>query len=87
MDTFLSIIIGIALLGVPCVLFAISIRHFIPLMRGIKAPWWVQALGPFLFLSDRFFSEEARPHRLKFVGYAGAFMAYIWFLVFVIGKA
>ena len=86
MDTFLTIIISVALLGVPCLLFAFSVRHFIPLMRGMKAPWWAQALGPFVFLSDRFFSEEARPHRLKFVGYTGAFIAFCLGLVFVVGK-
>ncbi|MES2972816.1 MAG: hypothetical protein V4757_04375 [Pseudomonadota bacterium] len=87
MDTLLSIIISMAIFGVPCLLLAIAIRHFVPLIRGMNAPWWAQPLGPFLFLSDRFISEEARPHRLKFVGFAGAFIASCLVLVFVVGKA
>ncbi|MES2974311.1 MAG: hypothetical protein V4757_11930 [Pseudomonadota bacterium] len=87
MDTLLSIIVSMATFGVPCLLLAVTIRHFVPLIRGMNAPWWAQALGPFLFFSDRFISEEARPHRRKFVGFAGAFIASCLVLVFVIGKA
>jgi hypothetical protein len=87
MDSLLAIMISLAIFGVPCILLALAIRHFIPLIRGMKAPWWAQALGPFLFLSDRFISEEARPHRLKFVGFGGAFIASCLVLVFVFGKA
>jgi len=69
------------LLGVPCLLLGLSIRHFVPLLGGLNVPWWAQALGPFLFASDRFFSEAARPHRKPFVGYSLAFAVWCALLV------
>lgn len=74
------------LLGVPAVLLGLAIRHFIPLMRGWKAPWWAGMLGPFAY-SDRFVAEAARPHRNKCLGYALSFMAWCLMLMIVFGDA
>lgn len=62
-----------------------SIRHFIPLMRGFKAPHWGYVLGPFALTTDRFLSEDARPHRKKFLVYSGCFMFVCIALVFGFG--
>ncbi len=67
-------------------LLAMSIRHFIPLYRGLKAPWWAPLLGPLLYLFEQFFTEDARPHRLKFLGYCGAFCLLVLGLVSVGAK-
>jgi hypothetical protein len=78
--------IGLVLLGVPVVLLGLAIRHFIPLMRGWKAPWWAGILGPFAF-ADRFVSESARQHRKKCLGYTISFATWCLVLVFVFGGA
>lgn len=77
MDIVAYAIAGI-LIGVPAILLGLAIRHFIPLMRGHKAPWWAGILGPFAY-ADRFVEEAARPHRKKCLGYALAFVA--WCLI------
>lgn len=77
MDLIAFAITGI-LFGIPAILLALVIRHFIPLMRGIKAPWWAGILGPFAY-TDRFVEEAARPHRKKCLGYTVAFV--VWCLI------
>ena len=84
-ELFVYIVSG-TLLGVPVVLLGLAIRHFIPLMRGWKAPWWAGMLGPFAY-ADRFVAEAARPHRKKCLAYALAFMAWCLMLVLVFGGA
>jgi hypothetical protein len=69
----ITIGISIALFTLPCWLLAMAMRHFIPLVRGFRAPLWVYALGPIAFASDRFFSEAARPHRKPFISFVSAF--------------
>ena len=64
--------------GIPAILLGLAIRHFIPLMRGLKAPWWAGILGPFAY-TDRFVEEAARPHRKKCLGYTVAFV--VWCLI------
>jgi hypothetical protein len=69
-----------------CALLAMWIRHFIPLIRGLRAPLWVYALGPVIFLSDRYLSEQARSHRKKCLVYFCAFAGACILLVFGLGR-
>lgn len=87
MTNFLAYAIAGILFGVPAILLCLAIRHFIPLMRGYKAPWWAGVLGPFAY-ADRFVDEEARPHRKKCLGYALSFVAWclILMVVFEVAK-
>jgi hypothetical protein len=78
--------IGVVLFGVPIVLLGLAIRHFIPLMRGWKAPWWAGLLGPFAY-ADRFIAETARPHRRKCLAYTISFVTWCLVLVLVFGGA
>jgi len=73
MDIAISWALTVLLLGVPTVLFGMAIRHSIPLMRGFNAPAWTSVFGPLLLLSDRFWTEAARPHRKRFLIYLVAF--------------
>lgn len=70
--------IGIGILIVvfvlPCELLAMTIGHFIPLVRGFRAPLWAYALGPTAFASDRFSSAVARTHRKPFLRFVSAFV-------------
>lgn len=84
MTDSLAVATSVLVLAPPCLLLAMAIRHGIPLMRGFQAPLWAYALGPFAFASDRFFTEQARPHRKRFLGYIGAFVACCVFLVAVV---
>ena len=67
--------LAVLLFAVPAILLGLAVRHFIPLMRGHKAPWWAGILGPFAY-ADRFVDEAARPHRKKCLGYTLAFVAW-----------
>jgi sugar phosphate permease len=80
MDVFAYVIAG-ALFGIPVILLGLAIRHFIPLMRGFKAPWWAGILGLFAY-ADRFIEEAVRPHRKKCLGYTVAFVA--WCLILMV---
>jgi hypothetical protein len=86
MTAVVTYAIAAILLGVPAVLLGLAIRHFIPIMRGYKAPWWAGLLGPFAF-ADRFVAEPARRHRKKCFGYTLAFVAWCLVLMFVFGGA
>jgi hypothetical protein len=66
----------------PVVLLALATKHFIPLVRGFNAPLWVHWIAPLAFLSDRYFSEKARPHRKKFLLFASLFVVTICILMF-----
>ena len=81
MDVVAYAIAGI-LFGVPAILLGLAIRHFIPLMRGNRAPWWAGILGPFAY-ADRFLDEAARPHRKKCLAYTLAFVAWCLILMAV----
>jgi hypothetical protein len=70
----MAIAVMVVVFALPCWLLAIAVRHFVPLMRGLHAPLWAYFFSPIMFLSDRFFSEQARPHRMKFIGYVLAFV-------------
>lgn len=74
MTETIGLTVAIAVLALPCWFLGMAIRHFIPLVRGFNAPLWAYALGPIAFASDRFFIEQARPHRKKFIGYVSAFI-------------
>ena len=82
MELIAFVITGI-LFGIPAILLGLAIRHFIPLMRGLKAPWWAGILGPFAY-ADRFVEEVARPHRKKCLGYTAAFVAWCLILMAVV---
>ena len=74
--------LAILLVGIPTLLLAMAIRHFVPLVRGINAPPWSYFFAPLLLLSDRFWNEAARPHRKKFLAYLVACVAVCTFLVY-----
>ncbi len=74
MTDTIAIGISVVVFALPCVLLAMAIRHFVPLIRGFHAPLWAYALGPIAFASDRFFSEAARPHRKPFIRFVSAFI-------------
>ena len=74
------------MIGMPVVLLALAVRHFVPLMRGWRGPWWAGALGPFAF-ADRFIAETARSHRNKFFAYTLAFVCCCSVLLIALGKA
>jgi peptidoglycan biosynthesis protein MviN/MurJ (putative lipid II flippase) len=82
----LPVLIAGAIFAVPCALLALIVRHFVPLVRGLRAPLWAHALGPLLFASDRFFTEDAKPHRTKFVAYSLSFISCCLVLVLVFGR-
>lgn len=77
-----SWVLAILIIGIPAVLLGMAIRHFVPLVRGLNAPVWAYFFAPLLFLSDRFWTEGARPHRIKFLAYVAAFIAICLFLVY-----
>jgi hypothetical protein len=77
MTGWLAATLSVLLFAGACGLLALCIRHFIPLVRGLQAPTWAYALGPAIFLSDRYLNHEARPHRERCLIYFGAF-ATIW---------
>ena len=81
MATAISWALAILLVGIPTLLLAMAIRHFVPLVRGINAPLWGYFIAPLLFLSDRFWNEAARPHRRKFLAYMVACVGVCIFLV------
>jgi len=72
-------------LGPPLFFLAMAIRHFIPLLRGMKHPWWAPLTGPMLFLNDKYVSPGAARHKKPFVCYAAAFVCWAWMLVLVAG--
>ena len=74
MTDTIAVVISIVVIAVPCLLLAMAVRHLVPLIPGLRAPLWVYALGPLLFVSDRFFSEAARPHRKPFIRFVSAFI-------------
>jgi hypothetical protein len=82
-DALVYVLAG-ATIGIPAIFLALAIRHFIPLMRGYKAPWWAGMLGPFAF-TDRFVDEAARRHRKKCLLYTLSFVAWCSMLVVVLG--
>jgi hypothetical protein len=65
--------LAILLIAIPAALLGMAIRHSVPLFRGINAPLWTYFFTPLLLLSDRFWTESARPHRKRFLVYLGAF--------------
>lgn len=82
------LVLGISVIafGPPLFFLAMAIRHFIPLQRGMKHPWWGPLLGPMIFLNNRYFSPEAARHRTPFICYSAAFMGWTSVLVFVVGS-
>jgi len=81
-----AVVIALAIFAVPMAFLVLAIRHFVPLMRGFKAPLWVYALGPLAFISDRYFSESARPHRKRFLVFVTLFVISCEALFYVFGK-
>jgi hypothetical protein len=84
-EIFFYAVVAIVM-GLPVILLALAIRHFIPLMRGWQGPWWAGALGPFAF-ADHFVSETARTHRNKCIAYTRAFVVCCLVFLAAFGKA
>lgn len=83
----LGVAIRVVIIAIPAVLLGLAMWHFVPLLRGLSAPLWMYMFAPVFFFSDRFFTEQARPHRKRFLGYMGAFVVVCIALLFLIGKA
>jgi hypothetical protein len=73
------VILGVSVLvfGPPVFFLAMSVRHFMPLIRGMSYPWWAPLLGPFIFLNAQYFSAEAKWHRKPCAYYAVAFIGWV----------
>lgn len=66
----------------PAVLFlAMAIRHFIPLIRKMKYPWWAPLLGPFIFLNPQYVPLDAAKHRAPFASYLAACVGWVLLLL------
>ena len=81
MPDWVGTLISIAIVAVPVGFLAMAIRHFIGLIRGFHAPLWIQALGPFALMFDKYLSESARSHRKPFVAWFSAFLALSFLLI------
>lgn len=82
-----AIALSVVAVAIPAVLLGLAMRHFVPLLRGLSAPLWAYPFVPVMFFSDRFFSERARSHRKRFLGYMGAFVVVCGALLFLVGNA
>lgn len=86
MENSVAIILSLCIFVVPTAFLALFVRHFIPLIRGTHAPVWAYALGPFLFFTDKYLTEAARPHRKTALLYCGLFIGTVELLFLAFGK-
>lgn len=73
----LTLGIAVFVFGPPALFLAMAIRHFIPMWRGMKYPWWAAALGPWVYFNSSYFSPEAIKHRRPCAYYTIAFVGWI----------
>jgi hypothetical protein len=83
----LMLVVSAFIFGPPLLFLAMSIRHFIPLLRGTKYPWWASLLGPIVFLNRQYLSPDALSHRMPWACYTAAFIGWVLVLVFVFDTA
>jgi hypothetical protein len=83
----LALTISVVIIAIPAILLGLAMRHFVPLIRGLSAPLWAYPFAPVIFFSDRFFSEQARPHRKRFLSYIGAFAIVCALLMALMGRS
>lgn len=81
---FLTLGILVLVFGPPAFFLAMSIRHFKPLLRGMKHPWWAPLLGPFIFLNDQYLSPDGIRHRKPWAYYTAAFVGWAFSLFLLV---
>lgn len=80
----LTFAVTVFVLGPPVLFLAMAVRHFVPMFRGMKHPWWAGVLGPLVYFNSQYFSPDANKHRRPCAYYTIAFIGWVLILFLIV---